>query len=330
MSSSGPLPYFESGSQSAHIHIKSILQMPMIPEILIAKAIDHYSRTGEIQDALIPFFTQNGRWFGNRRNWRKSISKRAAVVMAKAFLPSYRRTALNVQGEPILLTSFRWRRRRPVTIPWFEVRGAVSINSLKSIKAPNLRSVAGDFYSYTNSSVCLPNLTWVGGDFDLHGTRELHAPALAEIGGSLMVFEPDLPSLRAVGKRFWVHWARDLRLPCLRHVGGSFEVNGAASVFVPALEWVGFSLRLCYLTTVFSAPRLKAVGGSLEAGSARVFHAARLESVGGELYTESAPDYYRPDFDGSLDWVMHPDARARWRARECVRRALRALPSMDI
>lgn len=159
----------------------------------------------------------------------------------------------------------------------------------------------------------------------------LHAPVLAEVGGNLMVAEPDLPRLDTVGKRFWVSWASELRLLNLRHVGGSLEVEGASCVFLPALEWVGYSLTSCYLTTVFSAPRLEAVGGSLDVRSARVFHAARLESVGDALYTESAMNYYRPDFDdGSLHWEMHPDARTRWQMKEMVRHAMRVQLPMDI
>ena len=302
----------------------------MITESMINKSIDHYTRTAEIQDELIAFFTQNGRWCGDRRNWRKSFSKRAAYLMHHAVLPPCRRTAWNDKGEPILLTSFHWRRRRPVAIPWFEVCGDIKIKSLDSITAMNLSSVAGYFYSSTDSDVCLPNLKWVGGDFDLHETLKLHVPVLTYVGGSLMICEPDLPSLETVGKRFWVCWASELRFPNLRYVGGSLEVEGAASVFLPVLEWVGFSLTLCHLTTVFSAPRLEAVGASLHAGSARIFHAARLKSVGDALFTESAMDYYQPDFDGSLHWEMHPDARSRWKMRELARLLTRAQAPIEI
>lgn len=257
------------------------------------------------------------------------MSKRAAILMAKAFLPSCRRTALNTRGEPILLTSFRWRRRRSVTLPWFEVRGAVSIKSLESITAPNLQTVSGYFYSSTEEEVNLHNLKYVGGDFDIR-SLQLRVRNLAVVGGSLMVCEPDLPRLNSVGKRLWVCWASDLRLPSLRHVGGSFEVEGADSVFLPALQWVGFDLKVCDLTTVFSVPMLEAVGGTLEARSAKVFHAARLESVGDALYSESAMDYYKPEFEGTLHWEMHPDARARWLRREMVRHAMRIQLPMDI
>jgi len=72
------------------------------------------------------------------------------------------------------------------------------------------------------------------------------------------------------------------------------------------------------------------VGFSLVAGSAKVILAARLKSVGDALYTGSAMDYYQPDFDGSLDWEMHPDARARWLMKELVRQTVKAQPPMDI
>jgi len=210
------------------------------------------------------------------------------------------------------------------------VRGAVTIKSFESITAKNLRSVWGYFYSSTEEEVNLHNLKYVGGDFDIR-SLQLRVRNLAIVGGSLMVCEPDLPNLESVGKRFWVSWASELRVPYLRYVAGSLEVEGAESVFLPALQWVGFDLKVCYLTTVFSAPMLEAVGGTLEARSAKVFHAARLESVGDALYTESAMDYYRPDFDdGSLHWEMHPDARARWQRRDMVRHAMRVQLPMEI
>jgi len=299
-------------------------------EHLILESIDHYARTREIQDALVPYFKQSGRWVGDCRNWTKSTYKLASSIMHQAFLPEIRRTTKNDLGERILLTSLVWKKRRDLEIPWYEVRGAIKIKSLEAISAPNLRIVGGYFYSCTDANVSLPNLVCVGGDFDFQGTLNLHVPKLTSVGGSLMAVECDFPCLETVGNRLWGYWSGPLHLPMLRSVGGSFEIEGAGSVIAPALEWVCFDLNLSYITTVFSANRLVEVGGSLDARSARTFHAASLKSVGDNLNTEAAQDFYRPDFDDELFWEMHPDAKARWEMREAVRIQMRDLPPMCI
>ena len=299
-------------------------------EQTILTSIEHFAITGEIQDALVPYFKQSGRWVGDCRNWTKSTYKLASSIMHQAFLPEIRRTTKNDLGERILLTSLVWKKRRDLEIPWYEVRGAIKIKSLEAVSAPNLRAVGGYIYSCTDSIVSLPNLVSVGGDFDFQGTLNLHVPKLTSVGGSLMVVECDLPCLETVGNRLWGYWNGPLHVPMLRSVGGSFEIEGAESVIAPALEWVCFDLNLSYITTTFSANKLVEVGGSLDARSARIFHAASLQSVGDNLNTEAAPDFYRPDFDDTMFWEMHPDARARWELREAVRKQMKDLSPMFI
>jgi hypothetical protein len=299
-------------------------------EKTILTFIDHFARTGEIQDALVPYFKQGGRWVGDCSNWTKSTYKTASSIMHSAVLPEGRRTAVNDHGEAILLTSFHWKKRRDVEIRWFEVRGSIRIRSLESVSAPNLKTVDGYFYSCTDANVSLPNLVSVGGDFDFQGTLRLHVPKLTSVGGSLMVIECDLPCLETVGNRLWGYWNGTLYVPKLRSVGGSFEIEGAESVIAPSLEWVCFDLSLSFVTTEFRANNLVEVGGSLDARSARIFHAASLKFVGDNLNTEAAPDFYRPDFDDSLFWEMHPDAKFRWQMREAVRKRMRDLPPICI
>lgn len=302
----------------------------MITEESIIIAIEHYNRTREILDILVPFFKQNGMWAGDRRNWNKSTSKKAAALMAHAFLPENRRIATNEQGEPILLTSFHSTRRRPIAIPWFEVKGSIRIRSLEEISCENLRMVGGYIYSSTDSEVNLPNLLWVGGDFDFQETLKLYAPVLKEVRGSVMVVECDLPQLEVVGNRFWGIWTDSLQLPMLRCVGGSIEVEIAEKFDAPALVWVGFDLILSHLTTEFRAIKLVEVGGSLHAGAAAIIHAPMLEHVGDGLHTESAQDFYKPDYEDFAYWDKHPEARRRWEMRQAVRQAMSAQPPIDI
>lgn len=302
----------------------------MKPEEKIIDAIRHFARTGEIQGLIVPFFDQNGRWCGDRRNWSKSTSKNAAALMRHVALSESRRTGINDQGEPILMTSFVWKKRRAVVVPWFEVRGSFRIKSLESIVAVNLHSVGGDCYSNTDAKVSFPNLRRVGGNFDFQSTVRLHAPLLAQVGGSLLIVECLLPKIEIVGNRLSGSWAGSLLLPNLRSVGGSMEVGGAECIIAPALEWVGFDLTLSDFTIQFRASSLKAVGGTLYAGSAQIFQAPRLEHVGDSLYTGSAREFFRPDFEELVYWEMHPEAKFRWELREAARRATAAQQQIDI
>ncbi len=299
-------------------------------EQIIIDSIEHFARTGEIQDTLVPYFQQSGRWFGDCRNWSKPTYRMASSIMHQAVLPEWRRTMENDRGESILLTSFTWKKRRDVELPWHKVSGSIKIRSLEWIYAPHLKTVGGYFYSPTDSRVCLPNLQRVGGDFDFQGTQMLHVPALTEVGGSLMVVECDLPNLEIVGNRFSGFWSGYLHLPHLLQVGGSLEIEGPERFSAPSLRWVCYDLCLSHFTTVFCANKLEEVGGSLNAGSAKIFHAAKLRHVGDTLNSESAADYYRPEFENLALWEVHPDARRRWQMRMAVRNIMRDLPPMDI
>ena len=303
----------------------------MITEEEVAlTAINHYARTGEIQDVLVPFFRQTGRWVGDCRHWSKSTFRLASSIMHGAVLPEGRRIEVNAQGEAILCTSFHWRKRRDVEIPWFEVRGSIRIKSLETISAKNLRLVGGDCYSCTDEEVNFPNLQRVGGDFDFQSTVRLHAPCLIEVEGSLMANQFDMPNLESVGNRFSGYWSGDLILPKLRQVGGSLDIAGPEKLVAAALRWVCYDILLSYTTTVFCANMLEEVGGSLDARFVRIFRAPALQSVGDSLHTESDPDFYRPNFEDMVDWDMHPEAEARWKLREAVRQAMREQPSMQI
>ena len=299
-------------------------------EQIILTSIEHFNRTGKIQDVLVPFFRQSGRWVGDCRHWSKSTFRLASSIMHGAVLPEGRRTEVNAQGEAILCTSFDWRKRRDVEIPWFEVKGSIRIKSLETISATNLRTVGGDCYSCTDGIVSFPSLQRVGGDFDFQSTVRLHAPSLIEVGKSLMANECSLPNLEAVGNRFSGYWSGELHLPKLRQVGGSLDIAGPEIFVAPALQWVCYDLILSNGTTVFCANMLEEVGGSLDARYASVFQAVALRDVGDSLHTEAAPDFYRPDFEDLVDWDMHPDAERRWRMRGAIRAMMRDLPTMEI
>ena len=302
----------------------------MIAEIYALAAIHHYARTGEIQDVLVPFFRQTGRWVGDSRHWSKSTSRLGSSIMHEAVLPEKRRSSVNALGEPVLLTSFVWQKRRDVEIHWFEIRGSLKIKSLEAISAENLRSVGGDCYSCTDGEVNFPNLQRVGRDFDLQSTVRLHAPCLIEVGKSLMANHFDMPYLEIVGNRFSGYWSGDLYLPKLRQVGGSLDIAGPEKIVAASLRWVCYDLLLSHTTKVFCANVLEEVGGSLDARFAKIIRAPALRSVGDSLYTESAPDFYRPEFEDLAFGGMHPDAERRWRLRGAISAMMRDMPTIDI
>ena len=302
----------------------------MITEEAALTAINHYVRTGEIQDVIVPYFRQTGRWVGDCRHWTKSTFRWASSIMHGAVLPEERRTEVNAQGEAVLCTSYHWRKRRNVELQWFEVKGTIRIKSLEAITATNLRSVGGDCYSCTDGKVSFPKLQSVGGDFDFQGTVRLHAPCLMEVGGSLMANECEMPNLEAVGNRFSGFWSGDLYLPKLRQVGGSLDIAGPECIIAPALVWVCYDIILAYGTTAFRANMLEEVGGSLDARYVTVFQVAALRSVGDSLHSDAAPDFYRPDFEDMVEWDMHPDAEKRWRLRGAIIALMRDMPTMDI
>jgi len=72
------------------------------------------------------------------------------------------------------------------------------------------------------------------------------------------------------------------------------------------------------------------VGGSIHAGSATIFRAASLQHVGDAIYTNSAPDFYRPEFEDLAYCEMHPDAERLWKMRAAVSALMVDLPTFDI
>ena len=296
---------------------------------LLLESIKHFASTAEIPDALIPYFNQHGRWVGDCRNWTKPIYRIASSAMRQAVLPGTRRAATNARGEPVLLTSFHWKKRRDLEIPWFEVGGSIKVRSLEAIIATNLRSVGGYVHSCTDAEARFPKLVGVGGDFDFRGTLRLHVPLLANVGGSVMALNCDLSNLETVGNRFAGYWNGPLHLPGLRSVGGSFVVGGGGSVIAPSLERVGSDLILPH-KTVFVAKKLVAVGGSLDARSATTLRVAALRTVGETLDTSAALDFYRPYFEDLASWSPHPDAERYWDAKNAVTRCMRGIRPISI
>lgn len=276
----------------------------------IHKAAELFSRTGEIQDKLIPYFDQNGQWHGDRRNWRKSIFKTMRRRMKRALLHSDRRIKVNGHGKPILLTSFVVNTKSPVVIPWQEVNGSIEIKSAASIAAPILRKVRGHFHTTTVSVVHLPRLRVVKGDLDAPWTWQLQIPQLQTVGGSLQVIDFLAPSLESVGNRLSMRWTQHACAPCLKSVGGDLCAIHATVFAAPCLKVVGRRLE-ADIAVVFRATKLQTVGRSLEATSATHFVAPVLGYIGGDLIAPAKIHFYNPGIKVRGKWSPYPKAGNR-------------------
>jgi len=287
-----------------------MLTTATMKESAILNATEHFSRTGEIQDLLVPHFDQYGRWRGDRRCWRRSTFKTARRRMKRALLEPGRRSAFNRRGQPILLTSFVLNGDHPVKLPWHEVRGSITIKGNASISAPNLTRIKGHFHSTSTASIDLSALRFVGGDLDAIFTWNLHIPRLQSVGGSLRQNGSCAPSLEFVGNRFFIRWSISVCVPCLRSVGGHLSATDANYFSAPCLKTVKGRLEVDYAVT-FRASELRTVGLSLSAPDATAFFAPALQHVGGDLITFSAREFHSPDMKVGGVWYMHSKARRR-------------------
>ncbi len=283
----------------------------------ILAAVDVYHRTGEIPEILVPFFEQNGRWIGDRRNMTSPTYKISQALMKEATLPVARRTNTSNRGKLILLTSFYRKTNHPLTIPWNEVRGGIKLKGDARFSAPHLRVVGHDIYASSNLKIDLPRLRCVGGDLDCPHTWRVHAPRLCAVGKSVQVTEVDLPALESVGNRLSMRWTDHILVPRLQTVGGAFHVHCATSLHAPVIETVGGALIATHAHT-FRAPNLHTVCCSLLLGRATQIAAPELRFVRCVLDTVVAADFYNPEIQVGGTWIAHPQAATRWRARKLL------------
>ena len=297
----------------------------------VRDAIQHFKLTGEILDCLIVFFQQEGEWLGDKFSLSITTTDEADRVMrGKAHLPESRRFGHDRFGRPVLLTSFRWARRKPAYLPWHGIMGSVQIHGRIDTAAPNLRFVNGHIHISTHGTVSLPQIRWVGADMHIPFASKLFTPHLRRTGESLYVHHSEMPSLRHVGGTLHTCWSDRVIFPKLRSVGMDLEIEEATGVSVPSLETVGGDIILSRLTGVFRARRLRRVGYALSAECTQVIDAPNLRSVGTFLNTSSAPEFFNPELEGKSYWMAHPQAKARWLARQRFRTLMESQASVEI
>jgi len=287
----------------------------------ILKLTQQFEITGHIPDALIPYFAQDGRWIGDRRNWRRGVWHAAAKRMRRAILPATRRTSRTRTGR-ILLTSYVWREEYPALITYCEVMGSIDVPTKAKIHAPNLRAIGGSLHTLTGAAVNLPQLRRVGGDL-FAPSCNLRAPRLKSVGGNMMVPEYGFPFLQTVGGNLVLKWpSGEISAPKLAYVGGSLKMRLIRSFRAPVLHGIGQDLIIWGLIKRISVPVLETIRGTMMADQAAEIVAHRLKSVGGSIYSRDAKRFFRGNLIVGGKWHTHPEAIPWWRVNEVAKRAL--------
>lgn len=288
----------------------------------ILKLTKNYQSTNIIDDALIPFFCQDGNWVGDKVGWTYPTYVASLEEMKGAFLPAVRRTSRSHAGTR-LLTSFLWRESTPAYLPYTEVIGSVLVPSTVAIRAHSLRSIGIHFYTPSTNTILLPYLTRVGGNFNATQSCKLNAPRLKTVGGDCRVLNNSLSALAEIGRRFCVKWAFSFSSDSLTRVGGTLEIHKSTHVVLPKLKTVGEHLVISDLTKTIRVPVLDSVGGDFFASGAEVITTRRLRTVGGRIDSSNAPDYWRPSIVCGGEWFMYPNDMKRWERRRLARIVMR-------
>jgi len=271
----------------------------------ILKHINYHHSTGTINDALIPFFDQDGRWRGDQILSKSSILPSKFSSIRKAFLPFSRRTRASRHGT-VLRTSFYWRGDETLKISYSRIDGSMLIPNNAFIHANELGSIGGHFVTNSSHRIQLPNLTVVGGDFEATQCLGLDAPQLCSIAGNVAISANIPESLKTVGGNLRVFWSLSLVAPRLQYVGKSFNTHHCTTLVLPALDEVG--ALITQTEGKVDAPKLHTVRGDFLAASSRIIRAPSLRSVIGNIDSSSAKDFYNPALTVRGQWQLYPGA----------------------
>lgn len=279
---------------------------------------EKYHSNGYIDNALIPYFTQNGRWIGDKVGWEYSTYVTALNRMNQAYLPHSRRVSRCREGIR-LLTSFLWREPTSAYLPYREVVGSVFVPARAVLSAPVLQTVGFHFVSHTNHAISLPRLTKVGGNLQAVQSYVLTAPCLRSVGGDCHVLGKSPPSLEEVGGGYSIRRAISFSSPNLQVVGGTLDLHQSKNVDLPKLRSVGRHLVASDQAKMICMPALESIGGDFFASGAELISARSLRSVGGRIDSTSAPDFWRPSITCGGEWFMFRGDKDRWEQRKRVR-----------
>lgn len=297
-------------------------------EYEILKHTEKYKTTGDIDDALIPYFDQNGKWVGDRYGWRHYIWVTAKMRMRNAFLPISRRTRRTRAGT-ILLTSFIWKKSSSVLITYCGIESNVIIRSNREIRAPNLRFIGGGFTTCSNKIMYLPYLSQVDGSYLVPYSYKVQASRLRHVGGDVRIYGNELPALKHVGGDYRPRWAFDFEALKLVYVGGSLIPHKCTTMIAPRLENVGRDLCITQPVSILDLSNLKTVGRHFLTTASEI-KAPTLSIVSGSLVTNNAEDFYNPCMQVGGTCRLHPLAEEKAKLRIAARHAIRCDTSLAI
>ncbi len=297
-------------------------------EYEILKHTEKYQTTGDIDNALIPYFNQHGKWVGDRYGWRHYIWVTAMMRMRNAFLPISRRTRRTRAGT-MLLTSFIWKKSSAVLITYCGIEGNVIIRNYSAIRAPNLRIVGGKFIASSNEILYLPYLSRVEGNYLVPNNFQSQAPRLHHVGGDVRIYGSTLPALKHVGGDYRPRWAFDFQTLKLVYVGGSLIPHKCTTMIAPRLENVGRDLCITQPVSTIDLTNLKSVGRHFLT-TAYEIKAPALSRVSGSLITHNAENFYNPCIQIGGIYKLHPLAEKKAKLRIAARHAIQCDTSLVI
>jgi hypothetical protein len=276
-------------------------------EATMVEASKEFLRTGEIPDALLQCFDQEGRWLGDTAA-SEFLLPDAWLKLCDLTIPANRRVTTNEKGESILLTSYMEKTSGCVRVspPWHEIRGMCSVETDGNLELLNLRRL-NPIYSnaaeFTALTIRLPELTEVDCI-------------------SLTADHISIPKLQTA-KYLEFRTTRHIYAPSLQ-TAGQLKLGSAFSAHFPVLREVDEAL-VGYAIREFSAPLLEAVN-RLQTGytglllpDAWTIDTPNLKHVGKRLDAISAESFCPPGLTVDGTWQMHPNAE-RIRARRAMRR----------
>jgi hypothetical protein len=282
----------------------------------IIRHIRNFEKSGRISNSLVPFFDQNGKWWGEELipplpdKGPRARYEIPHSLMRRIKLPKERRITGDMK-RPVLRTSFITRNDKVVNIPYSAIRGSVLSRGRASVFAESLQFVGGDFSTNTKHTVHIPNLHTVGGDFRVIHSFKLTATSLHEIGGNLYLIGRLPPNLVLIRGFCIMQQAKCIRDNALRYVGKSICLNDLEKVHFPELESVGQDLVIAKANRI-EARKLRKVGGLLQAGTAEIMLMPSLRYVGGDLNSQSAQEFFHPLLEVRGRWMQAPGAREFW------------------
>jgi hypothetical protein len=291
-------------------------------QLQIIHHIRNYVTTGIIDDTLIEFYDQHGRWQGDTIKWNWDVPRKLLDRMKKSHLPSSRRTCLERSGT-VLRTSYIRRGNESVRIDYCGIRGSLVVNGNAVIHAACLRDIGGNMISSTTKRANFPNLRSVGGNIYIMRTFDLATPRLRHVGGRAHMLGYMPPLLETVGGSLEAYWCFDINATRLRHVGGCLVLTKPETIRFPLLETIGGSFLPTQHAKTIEAPKLKSIGGDFIAASVVCIRTPALRSVGGNLDTSSARGYYDPRVKVGGEWTTFPGDIRAWELRERARQAIR-------